>query len=72
MSQPLSVRQIWGMPIVLAIFSAVGLLSALLGDGIWDVLSWIALAAPIAAAMWSLSLNARVRNARGRNVVIMV
>lgn len=32
---------------VLALLSTVGLLSALLGDGIWDVLSWLALATPV-------------------------
>lgn len=51
MSSQLSARQIWGMPVVLAVVSAVGLISALLGDGIWDVLSWVALAAPIAVLL---------------------
>jgi len=32
---------------VLAIASCVGLISALVGDGIWDVLSWIALGLPL-------------------------
>lgn len=48
MAVPLSTRQIWGMPVVLALASAVGLLSALLGDGIWDAVSWAALGAPVA------------------------
>jgi len=39
---------------VLSIVSAVGLISALLGDGIWDALSWVALTAPIAAVLWSV------------------
>jgi len=43
----LSPRRIWGMPILITLLSAVGLLSALLGDGIWDALSWFALAAPV-------------------------
>jgi len=36
------------MPIVLAALSALGLVSALLGDGVWDVLSWITLWIPVA------------------------
>ena len=31
--------QIWGMPIAIGVMSAVGLISALLGDGIWDTVS---------------------------------
>lgn len=42
-----SLRQIFAMPMVLAILSAVGLLAALLGDGIWDGISWLALTYPI-------------------------
>lgn len=34
---------VFGMPVILAALSAFGLVSALLGDGVWDVLSWIAL-----------------------------
>ena len=44
--------QIWTAPIVLGIVSAIGLVSALLGDGMWDVLSWVTLTAPIAAVLW--------------------
>lgn len=40
--------QIFRWPVVIAILSTVGLLSALLGDGIWDGLSWIMLAIPVA------------------------
>lgn len=56
---PLSTLQIWGIPIVMGVMSAIGLLSALLGDGIWDVLSWTALATPVAVTLWCIgqSLN---------------
>ncbi|MGC4098131.1 MAG: hypothetical protein QM706_13535 [Nitrospira sp.] len=54
MSIPQTSRQIWTAPIVLGIVSAIGLVSALLGDGIWDALSWVALTAPIAAILWSI------------------
>jgi hypothetical protein len=50
----LSPRQIWGAPITLGVVSAVGLVAALLADGLWDVLSWIALAVPVAVSVWGL------------------
>ena len=43
-----TVRQIFTWPVVVAILSVVGLLSALLGDGIWDGVSWAVLAVPVA------------------------
>ena len=52
MSIPQTTRQIWTAPIVLGIVSAIGLISALLGDGIWDELSWVALIAPVAVILW--------------------
>jgi hypothetical protein len=39
----------------LAVVSAVGLLSALLGDGIWDIVSWVALATPVIVIVWYLA-----------------
>jgi len=36
--------KLWGIPILLALATLVGLLSALIGDGWWDVLSWALLA----------------------------
>lgn len=47
--------QIWRWPVVLAVLTVFGLLSALLGQGgVWWVLSWIALAIPllVIAAAW--------------------
>ncbi len=40
--------QIFAMPLLLAALTLVGLLSALLGDGIWDFVSWLALGFPVA------------------------
>jgi hypothetical protein len=54
MSTILTKTQIWGAPSALGVVSAVGLLSALLADGLWDVLSWIALSAPVAVCIRSL------------------
>ncbi|MEW6143661.1 MAG: hypothetical protein AB1598_01450 [Thermodesulfobacteriota bacterium] len=39
---------VFGIPILLAALSAFGLVSALLGNGIWDMLSWITLGIPVA------------------------
>ncbi|QUS41920.1 hypothetical protein RPMA_26100 [Tardiphaga alba] len=39
--------QIFAMPLVLGILSTVGLISALVGDGAWDALSWLTLGVPI-------------------------
>ena len=44
--------RVWRMPIVLGLLSAIGLIAALLADGAGDVLSWVALAIPVAAAVW--------------------
>jgi hypothetical protein len=41
------VRDIFRWPVVIGVLSTVGLLSALLGDGIWDGLSWVVLAIPV-------------------------
>ncbi|MDH7794847.1 MULTISPECIES: hypothetical protein [unclassified Beijerinckia] len=40
-------KLIFGAPAVVGGVVAFGLLSALLGDGFWDILSWLALALPI-------------------------
>jgi hypothetical protein len=40
------------MPLLLAALSAGGLVSALLGDGAWDVLSWLALGALPVVIAW--------------------
>lgn len=42
-----SFQKLWGVPILLATLSLFGLIAALLGAGIWDVLGWIALSIPL-------------------------
>ncbi len=32
--------KVWFIPILLGLASLVGLISALVGDGIWDAISW--------------------------------
>ena len=46
--------KVWGMPILIGIFSGIGLLSALTGDDIWDAVSWLALGFPVVASFWFL------------------
>jgi hypothetical protein len=44
--------RLWGAPILLGILTLVGLVSALVGDGIWDALSVLALGAPVVVGAW--------------------
>jgi hypothetical protein len=44
--------KLWGMPILLGLLTTVGLVSALLGDGIWDIVSAFALGVPVLAGAW--------------------
>ena len=45
-------RQIWGVPVALGVITIVGLMSALLGDGVWDAVSVVALAVPVGVIGW--------------------
>jgi hypothetical protein len=40
-------RGVFRVPTLLALVGVVGLVSALIGDGPWDALSWAALATPV-------------------------
>lgn len=40
------------MPLIIAVVSSAGLLFALIGDGLWDYLSWLALGLPVAIGLW--------------------
>jgi len=44
--------RMWGAPILLAVLTAIGLISALLGDGVWDYVSAVALGVPTIACAW--------------------
>jgi len=37
----------WKMPILLAVLTSIGLLLAIMGTGVWHILSWIALIIPL-------------------------
>lgn len=55
MSVSLRAYQIWGMPVLLALSSMVGLTAALLGDGTWDIVSVMTLALPVVVIAWSVA-----------------
>jgi hypothetical protein len=62
LNDQLTRAQIWFSPIVLGIVSAIGITAALLGDGLWDVVSWVALAAPVLVCLyfiWKPATTAR-------------
>ncbi|WP_187358727.1 hypothetical protein [Pseudoduganella aquatica] len=44
--------RMWGAPILFGVLTTMGLVSALVGDGVWDYLSAAALGAPVAACAW--------------------
>ncbi|MGC4059493.1 MAG: hypothetical protein QM749_01000 [Aquabacterium sp.] len=48
-----SAWQVFRFPTVLGLLTAIGLISALMGDDGWDVLSWIVMFAPIATVVWA-------------------
>lgn len=44
---------VFGIPLLLALCSMVGLVSALTGNGWRDAIAWIGLAIPVLAAGWA-------------------
>ncbi|RYH71035.1 MAG: hypothetical protein EON54_00740 [Alcaligenaceae bacterium] len=43
---------VFAVPLLLAALTAVGLVSALIGDGLWDALSWVTLGVPVGCVVW--------------------
>ena len=41
------------LPLFIGITSIVGLLAALLGDGVYDAVSWLGLGLPVAAVIYA-------------------
>ena len=53
MSRPRqTVGHIFRWPLLLGVLTAIGLISALFGDGGWDALSWTVMAIPLAVLAW--------------------
>jgi hypothetical protein len=46
--------RIFAIPAIMAVIIAAGLASGVLGDGVWDVISWIALSVPIAVIVFNV------------------
>lgn len=44
--------RLWGVPIVLGVLTAIGLVAALLGDGFLDYVSAVALGVPVVLGTW--------------------
>ena len=44
--------RIFAVPLALGVVSAVGLVAALVGDAMWDVIGWVGLGLPLATAVW--------------------
>jgi hypothetical protein len=50
-----TIGDIFRWPLLLGVLTAIGLASALFGDGSWDALSWAVLAIPLAVLAWKVS-----------------
>lgn len=46
--------KVFGIPLAIGLLSAAGLFAALLGDGLWNSLSWVGLGIPAAIGSWAL------------------
>ena len=49
-----SLGAIFLIPILIALVSIIGLIAALIGNGAYDLVSWITLAIPAVAVGWAL------------------
>jgi hypothetical protein len=54
-----SALDLWGWPTAIALVTSVGLVAALVGDGVYDVVSWLTLSLPL-AVLW-VAWRRRVR-----------
>ena len=61
---PRSLWQIFAVPLLLGILTTVGLVAALVGDGVWDGLSWLTLGVPIAVCLYCLAVSQAHREGR--------
>ncbi|AFT69324.1 Putative membrane protein [Alloalcanivorax dieselolei B5] len=46
--------RIFAVPVLIAVISLIGLVAALLGDGVLDVMSWVGLAMPVVMIGWAM------------------
>ncbi|MBI2262659.1 MAG: hypothetical protein HYU62_13465 [Caulobacterales bacterium] len=45
---------IFAVPAVVAVLSLIGLVAALIGDGVWNAIGWLGLGASVAVLVWAL------------------
>jgi hypothetical protein len=57
-------RPVWRIPAVLGLVSIAGLIAALLGDGLWDAFSWLALSAPLVVTIYCSCFGSARRSTR--------
>lgn len=50
---------VWTWPLLVGVGSSAGLVAALVGDGVWDALSWLLLGVPVAISVWAWRRRAR-------------
>ncbi|ATC25821.1 hypothetical protein EIB18_15515 [Caulobacter vibrioides] len=55
----LTLWQVFGAPTLIAAFSLFGLIAALLGDGIWDLIGVLTLGVSVIATVWALAARRR-------------
>ncbi|MPY69498.1 MAG: hypothetical protein GEU92_05370 [Alphaproteobacteria bacterium] len=56
---PVPFLHVFGIPVLVALISIVGLVAALLGDGPMDAISWIGLLVPLLLILWALRYRRR-------------
>ena len=54
MRKRLSLRAIFAIPLFIAVTSVIGLIAALVGNDLWDALSWLTLGLPVAITSWAV------------------
>lgn len=55
----LTLWQVFRVPAAIAALSLFGLVAALLGDGVWDVVGALTLASSVATTVWALATRRR-------------
>lgn len=69
MSGPGPLDRLWDIPILVGVLSAIGLIAALVDEGVGDIVGWVTLAVPVAAVglcLWRARSTEREPAARGR------
>ncbi|MCG6206968.1 hypothetical protein LPW26_20180 [Rhodopseudomonas sp. HC1] len=59
MAEHRTLRQIFAAPLVVAVLSGIGLVTALVGDGVWDMVSWLSLTLPILLYVFFVKIRSR-------------